>query len=94
MNAVNLVEFLYTYIKIMGKESALSRYAVIRENFEVIGCDFEDILFKVSELKIKYNLSLGDAFLLATSIFLKAPAITTDKALEKVKEAKVIVIEK
>lgn len=91
VNPVNLTEFLYSYTKVKGWKEALFKYTLVRNSFKVLDITNE-ILRTSAKLKVKYNLSLGDAFLLASAISINGTAVTSDHELENVKEAKVIVL--
>jgi predicted nucleic acid-binding protein len=67
---------------------------LIRNTFKLIDVNSEDIIKSAAKLKIKYNLSLGDAFLLASAKSTKSTAVTSDHELSKVKEVKVLLIPK
>jgi predicted nucleic acid-binding protein len=94
VNSVNLTEFLYSYAKVKGWKESLLKYSLIRNTFELIDVNDEDIIKSTAKLKIKYNLSLGDAFLLASAKSINSTAVTSDHELSKVKEVKVILIPK
>ncbi|MCY0882256.1 MAG: type II toxin-antitoxin system VapC family toxin [Acidianus infernus] len=91
VNPVNLTEFLYSYTKVKGWKEELFKYTLVRNSFKVI--DITDEIVRTSaKLKVKYNLSLGDSFLLASAIIINGNAVTSDHELEDVKEAKVILV--
>ena len=94
VNSVNLTEFLYSYAKVKGWKESLFKHTLIRNTFKLIDVNSEDIIKSAAKLKIKYNLSLGDAFLLASAKSTNSTAVTSDHELSKVKEVKVLLIPK
>jgi len=92
VNSVNLTEFLYSYAKVKGWKESLFKYTLIRNTFKLIDVNNEDIIKSTAKLKIKYNLSLGDALLLASAKSINSTAVTSDHELSKVKDVKVILI--
>ncbi|MEM0373647.1 MAG: PIN domain-containing protein [Sulfolobaceae archaeon] len=91
VNPINLTEFLYVYTKIKGWKEALFKYTLIKNSFKTINVD-DEIVRTSAKLKVKYNISLGDSYLLASAKLLNLIAVTSDHELEKVKEVKVKVI--
>ncbi|AWR99880.1 type II toxin-antitoxin system VapC family toxin [Metallosphaera hakonensis] len=91
VNPVNLTEFLYSYTRVKGWKEALFKYTLVRNSFKVL--DITDDIIRISaKLKVKYNLSLGDSFLVASAINVNGTAVTSDHELGNIKEAKVILI--
>ena len=92
VNPVNLTEFLYSYTRVKGWKEALFKYTLVRNSFKVL--DITDDIIRISaKLKVKYNLSLGDSFLIASAVSVNGAAVTSDHELGNVKEAKVIIVE-
>ncbi|BDC17536.1 type II toxin-antitoxin system VapC family toxin [Acidianus sp. HS-5] len=88
VNTVNLTEFLYAYTKVKGWKEALYKYTLVRNSFKIL--DISDEIIRISaKLKIKYNLSLGDSFLLSSAKSINGVAVTSDHELKKVNEVKV-----
>lgn len=92
VNPVNLTEFLYSYTRVKGWKEVLFKYTLVRNSFKVL--DITDDIIRISaKLKVKYNLSLGVSFLVASAINVNGTAVTSDHELGNIKEAKVILIE-
>ncbi|WP_232048982.1 type II toxin-antitoxin system VapC family toxin [Sulfuracidifex tepidarius] len=92
VNSVNLTEFLYAYARAKGWKEGLFKYSIIRNSFKLIDVNKDDIITTSAKLKIRYNLSLGDSFLLASAKHIKGVAVTSDHELKDVKEVKVLVV--
>ncbi|WP_390533064.1 PIN domain-containing protein [Sulfurisphaera ohwakuensis] len=92
VNPVNLTEFLYAYTRIKGWKEALFRYSIVRNSFKLIDINDENIITTSAKLKTKYNLSLGDAFLLASAKHINGVAVTSDHELKNVKEVRVLIV--
>ena len=91
VNPVNLTEFLYVYARTRGWKEALLKYSAFLNSLKVAELS-EGIITLSAKLKLKYDLSLGDAFLLATAKYLNGTAVTSDHELAKVKEVKVLLL--
>ena len=91
VNPVNLTEFLYVYARTRGWKEALLKYGTFRNSLKVVELS-EGIITASAKLKLKYGLSLGDAFLLATAKYLNGTAVTSDHELAKVKEVRVLLL--
>lgn len=92
VNSVNLCEFLYAYARAKGWKEALFKYSIIKNSFKLADVNNDDIVRASAKLKIKYNLSLGDSFLLASAKGINGIAVTTDHELKSVKEVNVLLI--
>ena len=91
VNPVNLTEFLYVYARTRGWKEALLKYSTFRNSLKVVELS-EGIITVSAKLRLKYGLSLGDAFLLATAMYLNGTAVTSDHELAKVKEVRVLLL--
>jgi predicted nucleic acid-binding protein len=87
INAVNLIEVYYGYIRELGKEKAaaiLERiYAAPIKIIETISAP---VYREASRLKAAYKMSLADAVGLATAINLKGFFVTSDGEFEEAGE--------
>ena len=92
VNPVNLTEFLYAYARTKGWKEALFKYSIVKNSFKLIDINEDDIITTSAKLKMRYNLSLGDSFLLATAKHINGVAVTSDHELKNVKDVKVLVI--
>jgi|OSPMetMinimDraft_2_1075162.scaffolds.fasta_scaffold33213_2 predicted nucleic acid-binding protein len=61
-----------------------------RNSFKLIDIS-DDIVRFSAKFKIKYNISLGDSFLLASAKSINGVVITSDYELKKVKEVNVFI---
>jgi len=87
MCEVNVAEFLYSYARVFGWESALVKYALLRNSpISILGVD-ESLTTDVAKLKLRHHdrLSLADCYLIALAKQKKAKIITTDEDVEKVR---------
>jgi predicted nucleic acid-binding protein len=85
VSAIVVHEIYNLAIKRVGRETAKNQVAHLKEEFEVVPVD--DQIAQISaELRHKYNLSMGDSMIAATTFVLKALCITDDPHFEQIKE--------
>jgi len=70
-----------------GRETAVLRAALLRQEFKVVSVTSE-IAEISAEFKHKYDLSMGDSMIAATASNLKAVCVSDDPHLKRVKEIK------
>jgi predicted nucleic acid-binding protein len=72
-----------------GRETALMRATLMKKDFEVVPVD--DQVAQISaELRHKYNLSMGDSMIAATTSVLNAVCISDDPHFQQIKEIQTI----
>jgi predicted nucleic acid-binding protein len=74
-----------------GRETALLRTALLKQDFKVVPVTAE-VAEVSAELRQKYNLSLGDSMIAATASILKALCISDDPHFKRIREIKTISI--
>jgi predicted nucleic acid-binding protein len=70
-----------------GRETATLRTTLLQKDFKTIPVDNE-IAQTSAELRHKYNLSMGDSIIAATTLTLKATCISDDPHFQRIKEIK------
>ena len=70
-----------------GRETAMLRIALLKQDFKVIPVTAE-IAEVSAELSQKYRLSMGDSMIAATASSLKAVCVSDDPHFQQVKEVK------
>jgi predicted nucleic acid-binding protein len=81
-----VIHELYKYsLSIEGRETARLKISLLKDEFEVIPVN--DQIAQVSaELRHKYQLSMGDSMIAATSLTLKAVCISDDPHFKQITE--------
>ncbi len=70
-----------------GRETATLRTTLLQKDFKTMPVDSE-IAQISAELRHKYNLSMGDSIIAATTLKLKATCISDDPHFQRIKEIK------
>ena len=70
-----------------GRETAVLRIALLKQDFKVIPVSSE-IAEISAELRQKYDLSMGDSMIAATASCLKALCVSDDPHFKRIKEIK------
>ncbi|XHH08073.1 MAG: PIN domain-containing protein [Candidatus Bathyarchaeia archaeon] len=68
-----------------GRETAKLRMALVKQSFKIIPVD-EQIAELSAELRQKYQLSMGDSMIAATTAMLNAVCISDDPHFKQIKE--------
>jgi predicted nucleic acid-binding protein len=90
VSEVNLAEYFYKTCQKLGKETADSRYHMLRASKLLIVNDEQlTRLAGLEKCRQRLDLSLADCFALALAKRESATLLTTDTELNKTKEAKV-----
>jgi predicted nucleic acid-binding protein len=85
INIVNLTEVYYAIAKIDLKAAEEKRKTLIQYGFKVVSAEYNGLWCTAALLKNKYQLSLGDAFAVATAQALKTKLVVGgDKKLQNV----------
>jgi predicted nucleic acid-binding protein len=84
---INLAEYYYKTCQKLGRETADTRYFMLRESKErMIGDESLTRLAAIEECQRKLDLSLADCFALALAKREKAILLTTDTELKRVRD--------
>jgi predicted nucleic acid-binding protein len=87
VSAVVLHEVFWLTLGCEGHETAVLRADLLEKDFRVVDVDTE--VARVSaELRHKYGMRLADSVIAATALVLKAPCLSDDPHLKKIKEIK------
>ena len=70
VNQVNLTEFLYVYARTRGWKEALLKFDAVKNSLKPVELH-DDVIVLLAKLKLRNNLSLGVAFLLASAKYLE-----------------------
>jgi predicted nucleic acid-binding protein len=70
-----------------GRETAMLRVALLKQEFKVIPVTAEIAEFS-AELRQRYKLSMGDSMIAATASSLKAVCVSDDPHFKRIKEIK------
>jgi predicted nucleic acid-binding protein len=84
-SAVVIHEIYRLALKREGRETAKIKVACIKKDFKVIPVD-DQIAQLSAELRHKYQLSMGDSMIAATSLILKAVCISDDLHFKQINE--------
>jgi predicted nucleic acid-binding protein len=85
VSAVVLHEVFWLTLNCEGKETAVLRADLLEKDFRVVDVDAE--VARVSaELRHKYGMRLADSVIAATALVLKAPCLSDDPHLKRIKE--------
>jgi uncharacterized protein len=83
INIVNLTEIYYAIARINPKAAEEKRKTLIQYGFKVVSAEYNGLWRIAALLKNKYQLSLGDAFAVATAQTLKTKLVVGgDKKLQ------------
>jgi predicted nucleic acid-binding protein len=85
VSAVVIHEIYRLALSREGRETARTKVAHLRAEFEVVPVDNE-IAQISAELRHKYQLSMGDSMIAATASVLKAVCISDDPHFKEIKE--------
>jgi len=79
MNAINLLEVYYGYLRVDGEVSAEQKLNAVAEScIKVIETLPEELLRRAGKLKIAHRISLADAILIAQASINAAIVVTSD----------------
>src|SRR4030065_2757309 len=87
VSAVAVHELYKLTIEREGRETAVLRVALLKQEFKVIPVTAE-IAEISAEFRHKYNLSMGDSMIAATASSLKTLCVTDDPHFKRIKEIK------
>ena len=85
VSPVVIHELYHTSIATDGRETAKTKVAYVKEDFEIIPVDTQ-IAEISAELRHKYHIPMGDSMIAATALILKAVCITDDQRIKQIKE--------
>ncbi len=85
VSPVVIHELYHTSIAAEGRETAKTKVAFVKEDFEIIPVDTQ-IAEISAELRHKYHIPMGDSMIAATALVLKAVCITDDQHIKQIKE--------
>jgi predicted nucleic acid-binding protein len=87
VSAIVLHEVYWLTLGCEGEEVAVLRADLLEKDFRVVDVDAE--VARVSaELRHKYKMRLADSVIAATALVLKAPCLSDDPHLKRIKEIK------
>jgi predicted nucleic acid-binding protein len=86
-SAVVVHELYNLTLKHEGRETAVLRAALLKQEFKVVSVTFE-IAEIAAEFRHKYKLSMGDSMIAATAFNLKATCVSDDPHFKRIKEIK------
>jgi predicted nucleic acid-binding protein len=85
MNAINLTEVLYGYIRASGMEKAVEILETVKSTaIRIIETFPEQVYLEASCLKVAYSMSLADVFALATASCTNSTIVTSDGELKPI----------
>ena len=87
VSSIVLHEFYQLTLRKEGRETAKLRSTIMEQDFEVIDVN-SNLARSSAELRLKYNISMGDSIIAATALLLKVPCVTDDPHFKTVKEIK------
>ena len=87
VSAIVIHEFYSLTLKREGRETAVLRVALLKQEFKVVPVTAE-IAEISAEFRHKYNLSMEDGMIAATASSLKALCVSDDPHFKRVKEIK------
>jgi predicted nucleic acid-binding protein len=87
ISAVVIHEVYRLTLRREGRETAVLRTALLKQDFKVVPVTSE-IAECSAELRQKYNLSMGDSMIVATASSLKALCVSDDPHFQRIKEIK------
>ncbi len=85
ISAIVLHELYQLTLAREGRETAKLRTTLVKQSFKVIPVD-EQIAVSSAELRQKYQLSMGDSIIAATTSTLNAICISDDPHFKQIKE--------
>jgi predicted nucleic acid-binding protein len=85
ISAVVIHELYKTVIATEGREVARNQVSYLMQEFNVVPVDGQ-IAQVSAELRHKYNLSMGDSMIAATSLVLEAVCISDDPHFKQIQE--------
>jgi len=74
-------------LQLEGRETAILRTNLLEKDFRIVNVDTE-IAKSSAELRYKYNISMADSIIAATSLSLNATCLSDDPHLKVIKEIK------
>jgi len=87
ISSIVLHEIYQLTLKKEGRETAKLRTTVLEQDYKVVNVD-GNIAKTSAELRLKYDMSMADSIIAATSLLLKATCISDDLHFKIVKEIK------
>ena len=87
VSSIVLHEIYQLTLRKEGRETAKLRTTLLEQDCKVIDVD-SNIAKTSAELRLKYNMSLADSIIAATSLVLKATCVSDDPRFKEVKEIK------
>jgi len=87
ISAIVVHEVYQLTLKLEGRETAILRTNLLEKDFRIVNVDTE-IAKSSAELRYKYNISMPDSIIAATSLSLNATCLSDDPHLKVIKEIK------
>ena len=87
ISAIVIHEVYQLTLKREGRETAILRTSLLEKDFRVMNIDSE-IAKSSAELRHKYETSMADSIIAATSLLLNATCVSDDPHLKTIKEIK------
>ena len=87
VSAIVVHEFYKLTLEREGRETAVLRVALLKQEFKVVPVTAE-IAEISAEFRHKYDLSMGDSLIAATASSLKALCVSDDPHFKRIKEIK------
>jgi predicted nucleic acid-binding protein len=85
VSSVVIHELYNNTIEIDGRETAKTKVAYVKQDFNIISVD-NQVAEVSAEFRHKYHISMGDSIIAATALMLKAVCITDDQHIKQIKE--------